>query len=120
VIHEERAEGPSTRRTAESTRERRFLSALPEIESALLVVARRHRLTGSEAEEFASEAKLRFIEDSYAVLDRFQGRSSLRTYLVTVIHRIYLDYRRARWGKWRPSAAAIRLGETAVHLEALI
>ena len=50
----------------------------------------------------------------------FQGRSSLRTYLTRIVHRHLLDTRVARWGKWRPSAAARRHGKVAVQLEVLL
>lgn len=83
-------------------------------------VASRQRLGRDKAEDFASYAFLRLIEDDYAVLRRFQGRSRLRTYLTTVVHRLLLDYRIEEWGKWRPSARARQLGEVAVQLERLI
>jgi RNA polymerase sigma factor (sigma-70 family) len=97
-----------------------FLSTLPAIERAIGAAARRHRLTPEEKEDFASEVKVALIEDDYAVLARFQGRSSLPTYLMTVIQRLVLDYQRKRWGKWRPSAEALRLGPVAQQLERLI
>jgi RNA polymerase sigma factor (sigma-70 family) len=100
--------------------EARFLAALPQIEEAIALVSRRNRLTQSERDDFASEVKLAFIEQDYRILERFQGRSSLRTYLVTVINRLFLDHRRRLWGKWHPSAVAVRLGPLAMRLEALI
>jgi RNA polymerase sigma factor for flagellar operon FliA len=89
------------------------------IERALASVCRRQGLYGPDAEDFSSTARLHLIEDDYAVLRQFQGRSSLPTYLVVVITRQFQDWRNARWGKWRPSAEAKRLGETAVRLETL-
>lgn len=97
-----------------------FLSSLPEIDAAIAFVARRHRLGRADAEDFGSEARLALIENGYSALARFQGRSSLRTYLITVIHRLFLDHRRKLWGKWRPSAEAERLGPVAVRLELLL
>jgi hypothetical protein len=38
---------------------------------------------------------------------------------VVVITRQFQDWRNARWGKWRPSAEARRLGDVAVRLETL-
>lgn len=59
------------------------------------------------------------MEDDYAVIRAYQGRSSLQTYLVTVIAHFFQDWRNAQWGKWRPSTEARRLGALAVHLETL-
>lgn len=105
---------------ARAEREAFFLAALPRIEEAIRIVARRNRLSGAEAEDFGSEIKLALIENDYDVLARFQGRSSLRTYLLTVVQRRFLDRRRRQWGKWRPSPQAERLGPVALRLEALL
>lgn len=64
--------------------------------------------------------RLRLIEDDYAILRKFQHRSSWRTYLSAVIERLSLDFCVERWGRWRPSAVAERLGPVAVTLERLI
>ncbi|MGH8186413.1 MAG: hypothetical protein ACREUC_07605, partial [Steroidobacteraceae bacterium] len=65
-------------------------------------------------------AFLKLIEHDYAVLRRFEGASSLRTYLTVVLHRVLLDQRNREWGRWRPSAAAYRNGPLAVRLERLV
>lgn len=83
-------------------------------------VSRRHHLSSEDAEELLSYVALKLVDDDYRILRRFQGRSSLRTYLTTVVLRLYLDYRHRQWGKWRPSARARRLGAAAVHLDKLI
>ena len=54
------------------------------------------------------------------MLRRFEGRSSLTTYITVVVQRLFLDRRNRLWGKWRPSAEARRLGPTAVLLERLV
>lgn len=97
-----------------------FLTNLPTIESLVQMVARQQRMTWAEAEEFASIVRLRLIENDYAIIRKFRGGSTLRTYLTVVIARQALDYRDACWGRWRPSRAARRLGRTAVTLEKLI
>lgn len=97
-----------------------FLTNLPTIESLVQTVARQQRMTWAEAEEFASIVRLRLIENDYAILRKFRGGSSLRTYLTVVIARQALDYRDSCWGRWRPSRAARRLGRLAVTLEKLI
>lgn len=89
------------------------------IEDAIAAVCRRRRLAPEEAEEFASDARLHLIKDDYAVLRAFQGRSSFRTFAIAVLSHLFLDWRNARWGKWRPSAEAKRLGPVAVTLETL-
>ncbi|HEX6463374.1 MAG TPA: hypothetical protein VFZ98_02925, partial [Vicinamibacterales bacterium] len=97
-----------------------FLTNLPTIEALVQTVARQQRMSWAEAEEFASIVRLRLIENDYAILRKFRGGSSLRTYLTVVIARQALDYRDTCWGRWRPSRAARRLGRTAVTLEKLI
>jgi len=102
------------------TGEALFLSQLPVIERVISFVSSRHHLPGLEADDFASHVKLKLIEDDYGILRKFQGRSSIRTYLTVVIQRLFLDYRISAWGKWRPSAEAARGGAIAVLLEQLI
>jgi RNA polymerase sigma factor (sigma-70 family) len=97
-----------------------FVSNLEVIESVIRYVCLRQKLSGSEAEEFDSEVKVRLVKGDYEVFRKFQHRSSLHTYLTIVIQRIYLDYRNHLWGKWRPSAEAQRLGPVAVRLETLM
>lgn len=96
-----------------------FLAHRESIEDAIAAVCRRRRLAPDEAEEFASDARLHLIKDDYAVLRAFQGRSSFRTFAIAVLSHLFLDWRNARWGKWRPSAEARRLGPLAVRLETM-
>jgi|KBSMisStandDraft_5_1062788.scaffolds.fasta_scaffold21825_2 RNA polymerase sigma factor for flagellar operon FliA len=96
-----------------------FLSQLDVIERVISFVSARHHLPGVDADDFGSHVKLKLIEDDYGILRKFQGRSSLRTFLTTVINHLFLDYRNAEWGKWRPSAEARRAGEVAILLERL-
>jgi RNA polymerase sigma factor (sigma-70 family) len=96
-----------------------FLANLDLIDGVVRFIARRHRLAPTDADEFASLARLKLIEDDYAALRAFKGNSTLRTYLVTVLNHLFLDDRTARWGRWRPSATAKRLGPTALLLERL-
>lgn len=98
----------------------RFIDALPIIDRVVAGLGRRHRLSSDEREELLGFVRLRLIEDDYAVLRRFEGRSRLATYLRTVITRLFLDERVKAWGRWRPSAQAVRLGATAVALERLL
>jgi RNA polymerase sigma factor (sigma-70 family) len=97
-----------------------FLTSLPIVDRIAAVQARRYRLQAADAEEFTAWARSRLVEDDYAVLRKFGGRSSLATYLTTVVVNLFRDFRNSRWGRWRPSAAALRLGPTAVRLECLL
>lgn len=97
-----------------------FESSLGLVEQVIAFICRRHRLYDARAEDFASYARLALIDSDYAILRKFEGRSSLGTYLTTVIHRLYLDYLNREHGKWRPSAKAKELGPTAVRLETLV
>jgi RNA polymerase sigma factor for flagellar operon FliA len=101
-------------------REALFLSQLDLIERVIAYTCARQRLAASDAEDFASYVKLKFVESDYALLAKFEGRSSVRTFLTVVVQRMFLDYRISAWGKWRPSAAARRAGPVAVLLERLM
>ena len=94
-----------------------FVSRLATIDSIVAALARRRRLSADDAADLSSTVRLRIMADDYAILRKFQGRSSLRTYLAVVIHRLYLDERVARLDKWRPSRE--REGPTAVLFERL-
>jgi RNA polymerase sigma factor (sigma-70 family) len=111
---------PADAQSAYAELEHLFLTALPDIERVSRFIARRHRLSSAETDDFLSEVHLAFIRSNYAALASFGGRSSLRTYLTTVIQRLFLDHRRRQWGKWRPSAEALRRGPLAVRLEILL
>jgi len=93
---------------------------LEQIEEVLRRVGLRRCLSGDEGEDFTSWARLRLLENDCAILRKFKARSSFRTYLVTVVQNLFRDYRIAKWGKFRPSAQANRLGTTAVRLEILL
>src|SRR5258707_733762 len=97
-----------------------FLSNLDAIDRAIGYVCHRNHLSPQDAEEFNSEVKTKLIEANYAVLRKFEGRSSFSTYMTTVIQRLYFQWRVQMWGKWRPSAEARRLGEKAITLERLL
>ncbi len=96
-----------------------YLRELPTIDGIVRIACRR-RGAGMDEEDFASLVKLKLIEEDYAVIRKFSGRSSFRTYLTIVIQRFLLDQRVREWGRWRPSAEARRLGGPAVALERLL
>lgn len=97
-----------------------YLDNLDLIERVIRFVCRRRHLSDDEREEFASEVRLKLVEDDYAVLASFEGRSSLPTFLTTVVNRLFFDWMRARRGRPRASAAARRMGAVAIELERLL
>lgn len=100
--------------------QRLLLDHLDLIDQIVRTTGRRRHLSAIEQDEFASLVRLRLVEDDYAVLRKFQGRSSLWTYLAAVIDRLSLDFCVEQWGRWRPSKVAERLGSIAVILERLV
>jgi RNA polymerase sigma factor for flagellar operon FliA len=97
-----------------------YLQHRETIERVIAFVCGRHCLPSADAEEFASEVRLKLIEDNYAVLRKYEGRSTVSTYLVVVVQRLLLDHRTRSWGKWRPSAEARRAGPVGVALDQLM
>ena len=100
--------------------QRLLLDNLDLINQIVRTVGRRRHLSATERDDLASFVKLRLIENDYAVLRKFQNRSSLWTYLAAVVERLSLDFCAEKWGRWRPSAMAERLGPVAVTLERLV
>lgn len=100
--------------------EKVYLENLRTIERVAAFVARRSHLNADETAEFTQEVRVRLLDENYAILRKFEGRSSLSTYLTTCIVRLFHQWRVEQWGKWRPSAEAKRLGDKAITLERLI
>lgn len=97
-----------------------LVSNLAVVERIIAFVSRRYRLSTDEAEEFGSVVRLRLVEDDYAIVRKFEGRSSFSAYLSVVVQRLLLDHRIQLWGKWHPSAEARHSGELAIELEKLL
>lgn len=100
--------------------QRLLIDHLDLIDQIVRTTGRRRHLSAPEREDFAGFVHLRLIEDDYAILRKFQNRSTLWTYLAMVIERLSLDFCAEKWGRWRPSAMAERLGPVAVNLERLV
>jgi len=96
-----------------------FLSELVLIRRLARRCTRCFGLADLDAAEFVSSVELKLISDNYHVFRRFRGGSSLSTYLTMVIRNHCRDFMASRWGKWRPSRAARRLGPVAIELEML-
>src|SRR4051812_42688308 len=90
------------------------------IEWAIAFVCRRHGLHGDEAQDFAGDVRLHFLDPKAAVLRRFAGRSQPKTYICTVVNRQAIDGHIKRRGRWRPSKVAERAGPAAIRLEELL
>jgi RNA polymerase sigma factor (sigma-70 family) len=97
-----------------------FGANLDLIDRVVAGVCRRGGLRDADAEDFASTVKLALMENDYAILRTYEGRSSLATFLTIVIQRLLSRERARMWGRWHPSAEAERLGAAAVLLEKLI
>lgn len=89
------------------------------IERAISRVCREARLAGADAEDFGSSVKVALLADDCAILRKFEGRSSMPTYLTIVARRLLVDERRAE-GRWYASADAQRRGAVAVQFERLL
>jgi RNA polymerase sigma factor for flagellar operon FliA len=111
---------PAVRVVDRAAAEALFLEHLARIEKTIGLLGRRHGFREAEAADLASWIKLRLLEDDYAVFQKFRGESSITTYLTVVIATLIQDYKVQRWGRWRPSAAALRKGPMAVKLESLV
>jgi len=97
-----------------------YIEHLEAIDRITESLCRRNGIMGADAEDFASDVKLKLLQDDYAVLRKYRGASSTLTFLTVVIANLFRDYRTKAWGKWRPSAEAKRRGQTAVLLETAI
>lgn len=95
-------------------------SELPMVGDVVSFICRRRRLAREEAEDFRSFVFLKLMDRDYAILQKYEGRASLRTYLTVVIERLSIDYQISQWGKWRPSARAVELGPEAMELDSLL
>ncbi|HYC88331.1 MAG TPA: sigma-70 family RNA polymerase sigma factor [Thermoanaerobaculia bacterium] len=97
-----------------------YLEHLASIERIAAFVARKNHLNPDDTVEFVQVVRCRLFEDDYAIIRKFEGRSSFTTYLTTVINRLFYEWRVKEWGKWRPSAEARRIGDVAIMLERLV
>lgn len=97
-----------------------FLAHLDFIHRKARHAARQRGLGDAEIEDFEGELHLKLIANEYEVVRAFRDRSRFTTFLVSVIEHALLDHLDKRWGKWRASAVARRLGENATLVERLV
>lgn len=97
-----------------------FRANLKLVDRIVAGVSRRSGLRGADAEDFASAVNLALMENDYAILRAYEGRSSLATFLTIVAQRLLAREWRRICGSWHSSAEAERLGDAAVLLEELM
>ncbi len=90
------------------------------IQNLISITSKRRMLNEEDAADFGSYTHMKIMDNDFRILRGFKGNSQLKTYLTIVIQRLFQDYRNHRWGKWRLSAEATRLGEPASLLETLV
>lgn len=100
--------------------QRLFTDNLELITRLVRISGRRHHLSHVELEDFEGYVNYELLKDDCATLRKFQNRSSWWTFLATVIEKLALDFLIQRWGRWRPSAMAEKLGPVAVILDRLV
>jgi RNA polymerase sigma factor (sigma-70 family) len=94
-----------------------YVDNLKQINEAISIICRKHCMGSDEEKDFAQHVHLQLIENDYKKIRAYKGNSKFKTYLHTVISRIFIDQVRS---KWHPSAEARKMGETAVKLEKLV
>jgi len=102
------------------TPEDTFLAHLPHINNVVDYLCRKNHFRKEECEDFQSRVHVKLIGDDYGIIRKFEGRSSLKTYLTTVVSNEMKDFLNHLLGKWPSSAEAQRLGPVAVRLERLL
>jgi RNA polymerase sigma factor for flagellar operon FliA len=105
-----------TRSEAESL----FLQHLGWIDRIATSLCRRHGLEGDEVQDVVAWVRMLVMEDDYAILRRFRGESTVTTYLTVAVSLLFREHRIRERGRWRPSAAAQRMGPAIVRLETMV
>jgi RNA polymerase sigma factor (sigma-70 family) len=97
-----------------------LVANLAVIDGVIRMVGRRYRLSPEDIDEIGGDVKLKLVANDYAVIRQFEGRSSFRTYIATVVRRAVFDSFSQKHGRRHPSREAQALGEEAVRLEQLL
>lgn len=92
-------------------------SRIPLIEDVILFHSCRGRLTFLEREEFRSFAIEKLLENDCARLRKFEGRSSLRSFVSVVVANLLVDYWESLGKRRRPSSTAKSFAPEGVWLE---
>lgn len=99
--------------------EKLYLEHRPFIEDSLAKICERHHVSPADRDDLVSTAHFHLVRDDYRVFRAFEGRAPLPVYLLAVLRQTFQDWRNTQWGRWRPSAAARRLGPEAMLMEQL-
>lgn len=97
-----------------------FERHLPFIQKVVAYAVRRYHLDPEETKDFSQDVMVKMLSRDCEVFSDFRGESKMESYLTVVVERCLQDYINKLWGKWRPSAAAKRLGPLAEQLERLV
>lgn len=95
-----------------------LLEHLPLVERAIRSVCR-GKMDRTQIEDFTGYVHVRLVENDYAIIRAFAGRSSFGTYLTSVVAHLLTDYRNHEWGKWHASTEAKNIGPMAEEFERL-
>ena len=66
-----------------------FLANLSLVKRIVAFICARHHLNAAEAQDFESIVYVKLVEDDYARLRKFKQQSSLKSFLFTVIRRLF-------------------------------
>src|SRR5262245_20229035 len=88
------------------------------IDRVIRTTAGREHLNEDDSAKFRGFVWQRLLETE--ALAQFRSECSPRTFLIVVVRNLFRDFRNQRWGKWRHSAQARRLGQPALLLETLM
>jgi RNA polymerase sigma factor for flagellar operon FliA len=97
-----------------------FEANLPLIDSVIAFHGHHGRLSADEKEDFRSWVMLKLIENDYARIRKFEGRSSFRTFLNTTVNRLLLDYWALKGRRPRVSSLAESFAPEGIWLERYI
>lgn len=68
----------------------------PDIDRIIAFICRRYGLGEADAKDFGSFVKRKLIENDYAIVRTFEGRTKRETFLTVVARRLFIDYQRSR------------------------
>ena len=92
-----------------------YLGQLEVINRISKTRCKRYGLFGADAEDFASEVRLRLLEDDYAVIRKHRGDSTMNTFLAVVIGNLFRGYRIRTWG-WLEHSGRVHVERKELRL----
>lgn len=97
-----------------------FAQHLEQIQGCVNAVARRRRLSTPDRDELLSFVAQRLLEKEQRVFAALAGCDCPTAFLERIVDRLWIDLTNQRWGRWRPTTKARRLGTTAIELDRLV